>query len=237
MKVGFTCSSFDLLHSGHITMLEECADNCDKLIIGLNVNPCKRGKYPVQNVVERYVQLKALRYVDEIIPYNTEEELVDLLQLMRPDIRFIGDDYKGKTFTGDELSIEVFYNTREHRFSSSELKERTKDVLLGNILDGRVVKDNDTYTIIDNNELEKLTVSTTTLHPEQSTSGHKHPGIEEVYHFISGSGTMKVGDNAEQFVYARQTVVIPDGDFHQVHNTSSEEDLVFICTFNDQRNH
>jgi glycerol-3-phosphate cytidylyltransferase len=237
MKVGFTCSSFDLLHSGHIMMLEECADNCDKLIIGLNVNPCKRGKYPVQNVVERYVQLKALRYVDEIIPYNTEEELVDLLQLMRPDIRFIGDDYKGKTFTGDELSIEVFYNTREHRFSSSELKERTKDVLLGNILDGRVVKDNDTYTVIDNNELDKLTVSTTTLHPDKSTSGHKHPGIEEVYHFISGSGTMKVGDNEEQFVYAQQTVVIPDGAFHQVHNTSSEEDLVFICTFNDQRNH
>jgi len=104
-------------------------------------------------------------------------------------------------------------------------------------LDGRVVKDNDTYTVIDNNELDKLTVSTTTLHPDKSTSGHKHPGIEEVYHFISGSGTMKVGDNEEQFVYAQQTVVIPDGAFHQVHNTSSEEDLVFICTFNDQRNH
>jgi glycerol-3-phosphate cytidylyltransferase len=77
MKIGFTCSSFDLLHAGHVMMLKESKDNCDYLIVGLNVNPCKGGKFPVQNVVERYTQLHAVQYVDEIIPYNSESELID----------------------------------------------------------------------------------------------------------------------------------------------------------------
>ena len=79
-KLGFTCSSFDLLHAGHIAMLKESRSNCDRLIVGLNVNPKKDGQYPVQSVVERYTQLSAVKYVDEIVPYNTEQELIDLIQ-------------------------------------------------------------------------------------------------------------------------------------------------------------
>jgi glycerol-3-phosphate cytidylyltransferase len=236
MKIGFTCSSFDLLHAGHVMMLKESKDNCDYLIVGLNVNPCKGGKFPVQNVVERYTQLHAVQYVDEIIPYNSESELIDLLQLYNPHIRFIGDDYREKPFTGDNLPIEVFYNTRNHRFSSSDLKKQVVDVMDDNIIRGTVVKDNDVYKIIDNIELNGLTVSTTLLKPSKSTNGHKHEGIEEVYYFISGYGTIII-DNTERNVKSGSTLMIPDGAFHKVTNNSSEEDLVFICTFNNRRNH
>ena len=125
-KIGFTCSSFDLLHAGHIAMLRESKENCEWLIVGLNVNPV--NKSPLQSVVERFTQLSAVKYVDEIVPYNTEEELIDLIQLYRIDIRFIGEDYRDKPFTGDTLEgIEVFYNRRDHRFSSSGLKKRAKE--------------------------------------------------------------------------------------------------------------
>ena len=125
-KIGFTCSSFDLLHAGHIAMLRESKENCEWLIVGLNVNPI--NKSPLQSVVERFTQLSAVKYVDEIVPYNTEEELIDLIQLYRVDIRFIGEDYRDKPFTGDTLEgIEVFYNRRDHRFSSSGLKKRAKE--------------------------------------------------------------------------------------------------------------
>lgn len=236
MIKGFTCSSFDLLHAGHIAMLKESRDNCDYLIVGLNVNPCKNGRFPVQNVVERYTQLSAVSYVNEIIPYNSESELIDLLQLYNPDIRFIGDDYREKPFTGDSLTIEIFYNERNHRFSSSGLKQHVKEVLDNNMLSGTVVKDNETYKIVDNVDLIGLTVSTTSLKPLKQTSGHKHPGIEEVYYFISGTGSMQLDESVID-VLTGSTVIIPDGIFHKVSNLSSEEDLVFICTFNDRRNH
>jgi glycerol-3-phosphate cytidylyltransferase len=236
MILGFTCSSFDLLHAGHIAMLKESKDNCDYLIVGLNVNPCKNGKFPVQNVVERYAQLNAVKYVDEIIPYNTESELVDLLELYNPDLRFIGEDYKEKPFTGDKLLIDVFYNKRNHRFSSSGLKDRVKEVLDSLTMKGNIIKDNETYTIVDNVELDGLTVSTTTLNPSQETSGHSHSGIEEVYTFLSGQGRMVIND-VEHRVEAGKTFIIPDGAFHKVYNNSSDEDLLFICVFNDRRNH
>ena len=127
-KLGFTCSSFDLLHAGHIAMLKESRSNCDRLIVGLNVNPKKDGQYPVQSVVERYTQLSAVKYVDEIVPYNTEQELIDLIQLFQINIRFIGEDYRNKSFSGDNLpNIEIFYNSRDHRFSSSHLKKHIKN--------------------------------------------------------------------------------------------------------------
>ena len=236
MKVGFTCSSFDLLHAGHVAMLAESKAHCDYLIVGLNINPCKNGKFPVQNVVERYTQLKAIKYVDEIIPYNSESELIDLLELYNPNIRFIGEDYREKSYTGDSLGIEIFYNTRRHRFSSSALKQHVTDMFTDSILTGNVVKDNDVYKIVDNVDLNELTVSTTSLKPSKQTSGHSHEGIEEVYHFISGAGTMKLGEEIVD-VKATSTITIPDGIFHQVINSSSEEDLIFICTFNDRRNH
>jgi glycerol-3-phosphate cytidylyltransferase len=124
MKVGFTCSPFDLLHAGHIEMLRECKKHCDYLICGINTAPIKRKRRPVQSLMERHIQLSGVKYVDEIIPYENEEDLINLLKLKNPDIRFVGEDYHGKHFTGDDLEIEIIYNKRDHPFSSRELKNR-----------------------------------------------------------------------------------------------------------------
>lgn len=123
-KVGFTASSFDLLHTGHIIMLEECKTVCDKLVVAFNSRPF--GKDNVQTVEERYKQLEAVKYVDEIISYQTEEEMLEILKSVNPDVRFLGDDYRTRTdYTGYELGIPIFFNNRTHGYSTSELKERT----------------------------------------------------------------------------------------------------------------
>ena len=126
--VGFTCGAFDLLHGGHIVMLEECKRNCDKLIVGLQTDPSvdrPNKNKPVQSMFERYVQLKAIKVVDEIIPYDTEESLEDLLEAIPMDIRFIGEEYKKKPFTGREIKdIEIYYTSRKHSFSSSGLRSK-----------------------------------------------------------------------------------------------------------------
>ena len=102
--------------------------------------------------------------------------------------------------------------------------------------DSKIVKDNDTYRLIDNTSLNNLVVSKTILHPGQETTGHKHPGQEEVYQFVSGHGMMRVGD--EKFeVGPNDVVLIPDGDFHKVWNESDTEDLIFVCVFDGKRNH
>jgi len=130
MKIGFTCGSFDLLHAGHVAMLEECASFCDKLIIGLQVDPSidrPTKNKPIQSVVERYIQLKAVKFVDEIIPYQYESELEEILRTVKIDVRIIGSDWEGKNFTGKELIGEmhkIIYNKREHSFSSSNLRKR-----------------------------------------------------------------------------------------------------------------
>lgn len=131
--VGFTCSTFDLLHAGHILMLAEAKSVCDYLIVGLQNDPTidRPGvkNKPVQSVVERYVQLQAVKFVDEIIVYNTEKDLEDLLMFLPFTIRFIGEEYEGKEFTGkhicEERGVKIWYNSRKHRFSSSELRQRT----------------------------------------------------------------------------------------------------------------
>lgn len=129
-KIGITFSAFDLLHAGHIKMLEEAKTVCDYLIVGLQMDPSLDRPHknkPTQSVVERYIQLKACRVVDEIIPYNTEEDLEDILKSFVIDVRIIGDDYRDKEFTGkkycEEKGIEIYYNKRDHRFSSSGLKK------------------------------------------------------------------------------------------------------------------
>ena len=102
MKVGFTCSTFDLLHAGHIIMLREAKEQCDNLICGLQIDPSidrKEKNSPVQTIVERYTQLKAVSYVDEIIPYSTEEDLVDILTMYPIDVRILGEEYREKEFT------------------------------------------------------------------------------------------------------------------------------------------
>ena len=131
--VGFTCSTFDLLHAGHILMLAECKQVCDYLIVGVQSDPTidRPGvkNKPVQSIVERYVQLSAVKFVDEIIVYNTEKDLEDMLMFLPISVRIIGEEYKDKDFTGKQIcedrGIKIWYNSRNHRFSSSELRQRT----------------------------------------------------------------------------------------------------------------
>ena len=131
--VGFTCSTFDLLHAGHILMLAECKQICDYLIVGLQTDPTidrpdVKNK-PVQSIVERFVQLSAVKFVDEIVVYDTEKDLEDLLMFLPITVRIIGEEYKDKEFTGKQIcedrGIKIWYNSRNHRFSSSELRNRT----------------------------------------------------------------------------------------------------------------
>ena len=131
MRVGFTCSTFDLLHAGHLIMLREAKEQCDYLICGLQVDPSldrKEKNAPVQTVVERYTQLKGVEYVDEIIPYATEQDLEDILSGMHIDIRILGVEYRDKDFTGRDIckkrEIDIHFNERDHRFSSSDLRKR-----------------------------------------------------------------------------------------------------------------
>jgi glycerol-3-phosphate cytidylyltransferase len=127
-KVGFTCSCFDLFHAGHIMMLKEAKSVCDYLIVGLQTDPTidrpEKNK-PIQSIFERYVQLEACKYVDEIVVYATEKDLLDILHSYPIDIRFVGDEYKEKDFTGKDLGhIEIYYNSRKHSFSTTELRGR-----------------------------------------------------------------------------------------------------------------
>ena len=126
-KVGFTCSCFDLFHAGHIMMLKEAKSNCDYLIVGLQTDPTidrpEKNK-PIQSVFERFVQLDSCKYVDEVIVYATETELLDILRSYPIDIRIVGDEYADKQFTGKDLNMEIYYNRREHSFSTTELRGR-----------------------------------------------------------------------------------------------------------------
>lgn len=129
-RIGITFSAFDLLHAGHIKMLEEAKTVCDYLIVALQLDPTLDRPHkntPTQSIVERYIQLKACRSVDEIVPYNTEEDLMDILKSFVIDVRIIGDDYRDKEFTGkqycEEKGIEIYYNKRDHRFSTTSLKK------------------------------------------------------------------------------------------------------------------
>jgi glycerol-3-phosphate cytidylyltransferase len=111
-------------------MLQEAKDQCDRLVVALQTDPTidrpEKNK-PVQSLVERYIQVQACRYVDDIIPYTTEEDLLNILQCYDWDVRIIGQDYYGKRFTGDELDMEVYYNSRRHSFSTTELRKRISD--------------------------------------------------------------------------------------------------------------
>ena len=131
MKIGFTCSTFDLFHAGHIMMLKEAKTKCDYLIVGLQTDPTIDRDWknkPVQSVFERFVQLQACKYVDEIVPYATEKELLDILQSYPIDVRIIGEEYQGKKFTGDTLPIGIHFNKRQHSFSTTELRQRVADL-------------------------------------------------------------------------------------------------------------
>lgn len=134
MIVGFTCSAFDLLHAGHIAMLREAKSQCDYLICGLQVDPSldrEEKNTPIQTIVERYTQLQAISYVDEIIPYVTEEDLLDIISMLPINVRILGDEYRNKEFTGKEIcqkrGIKLYFNNRDHNFSTSSLRKKVYD--------------------------------------------------------------------------------------------------------------
>ena len=133
MKIGITCSSFDLFHPGHSKMLEEAKQHCDYLIVALQTDPTidrpEKNK-PIQSVVERWVQVDACKWVDKIVPYTTEQDLEDIFMSFKLDCRIIGDEYENKYFTAKDIcqkrKIEVIYNSRDHNWSSTELRNRIK---------------------------------------------------------------------------------------------------------------
>ena len=131
MRVGFTCSCFDLLHAGHVLMLKEAKDQCDYLVVGLQTDPTidrTTKNKPIQSVTERFIQLSAVKYVDEIVVYESEDDLLQILKAYNIDVRIIGEEYRDKNFTGKDIcerrGIEIYYNKRDHYFSSSDLRKR-----------------------------------------------------------------------------------------------------------------
>lgn len=133
-RIGFVASTFDLLHAGHVMMLREAKQQCNHLICALQVDPSldrKEKNAPIQTLVERYVQLSAVKYVDEIVVYQTEKDLEDILELYPIDVRILGEEYRDKDFTGREIckkrGIYIHFNRRDHRFSSSGLRKRVAE--------------------------------------------------------------------------------------------------------------
>jgi glycerol-3-phosphate cytidylyltransferase len=129
MKIGFTCGAFDLCHAGHMLMFKECKEYCDYLIVGLHTDPTidrpEKNK-PIQSIEERMIQLEAIKYIDKIITYDTEQELYEILSKNpnKINIRIIGADWQGKQFTGSNLPLETLFNSRTHSYSSSDLRRR-----------------------------------------------------------------------------------------------------------------
>jgi glycerol-3-phosphate cytidylyltransferase len=149
-KIGITFSTFDMLHAGHIAMLSEAKNHCDYLICGLQTDPTidrpDTKNRPVQSIVERQIQLAACRYVDEVVVYQTEQDLVDLLLILPVDVRILGVEYEDKAFTGKQecwqRGIEIVYNGRDHSFSSSSLRKRVAQAESERLLkNGPVEKD------------------------------------------------------------------------------------------------
>src|SRR5262245_5995569 len=136
IRVGLTAGAMDLCHAGHILMLKEAKKVCDYLIVLLHVDPSvapaeyrgKRKNSPIMSFEERKIILEGIKYVDEVIPYETEDDLMKLLIKIKPDVRIIGADWKGKQYTGWDLPIEMYFNSRSHSFSTTELRKRIYDV-------------------------------------------------------------------------------------------------------------
>jgi glycerol-3-phosphate cytidylyltransferase len=131
LRVGIVASQFDIMHAGHVAMLSEARSQCDYLIVALqNDASCDRPEKnsPVQSIVERQIQLQSLKYVDEIVVYNTEKDLEDLLLILPVNVRILGEEYRDRNFTGKQIcldqGIEIYYNKRQHSFSSSDLRQR-----------------------------------------------------------------------------------------------------------------
>ena len=128
IKKGFTCSCFDLLHAGHIKMLQDERNQCDYLIVGLQSDPTidrpDTKNKPIQTLEERQIMLASVRFVDKIVIYESEKELYNYLKTNRPDVRILGSDYKNKDFTGKDLNIDIYYHKRDHDWSTTNLRKR-----------------------------------------------------------------------------------------------------------------
>ena len=140
IKVGITFSTFDLFHAGHVKMIEEAERQCDYLIVGLQLDPSldrPDKNSPSQSIIERYIQLKGSKHIDEVVPYVSEQDLEDILRSFKIDVRIIGEEYRDKNFTGkdycEQKGIEIYYNSRDHRFSSSGLRTQVKEAELRKI--------------------------------------------------------------------------------------------------------
>ena len=127
---GFVCGVFDMYHAGHVMMLKECRENCDYLIVAINeaenidtkINPGK--KLPLYSIEERVMIMESCKYVDKVLSYNSEDELLALMKKYSPDIRCLGDDYREKKITGSELNIRIHYTDRSHGLSTSKYKSQ-----------------------------------------------------------------------------------------------------------------
>lgn len=135
MKIGFTCSAFDLFHAGHYLMLKDAKTQCDHLIVGLQTDPTldldyrlktdnKQKNLPIQDFEERKIQLEGCKYVDQIVVYSTEKELYQLLNKIKPNVRILGSDWMNKEYTGCDLDIEIYWHKRDHDYSTSNLRKR-----------------------------------------------------------------------------------------------------------------
>jgi glycerol-3-phosphate cytidylyltransferase len=128
--VGFTCGAFDLCHAGHLIMFKEIRKQCDYLIVGLQTDPSidrpEKNK-PIETIEERMIRLQACKYIDKIVVYTTELDLYNILKELRPTVRFLGEDHRGKPFTGDDLGLEIIFNSRNHNYSSSNLLQRIRN--------------------------------------------------------------------------------------------------------------
>ena len=131
MKIGLTASAFDLLHSGHVLMLQEAKTVCDHLIAALHIDPSIENDVknkPIQSIVERHAQVDGIKYVDQVIPYQTENDLIDIIQLYRVDVRIIGEEYRHKNFTGSRMGLKTYFNSRKHNFSSTNLRQKVANI-------------------------------------------------------------------------------------------------------------
>lgn len=127
--IGFTASTFDMLHAGHVIMLQEAKAQCDILIVGLLTDPTKdrpeSKNSPIQTSLERWFQLQAIDGVDIIVPFDTEEDLENMIKILKPDVRFVGEEYEGKKHTGWNIEgTKIIYNKRAHNYGSTQLREK-----------------------------------------------------------------------------------------------------------------
>ena len=133
-KIGFTCSCFDLLHAGHVKMLEDAKNQCDYLVVGLQTDPTidrplTKNK-PIQELEERQIMISGIKFVDEVILYETEDDLYSYLKGNKPDVRILGSDYEGEDFTGKDLNIPIYYHKRDHNWSTTSLREKVYEAEL-----------------------------------------------------------------------------------------------------------